>query len=52
MGLGIKGQLQQSIIETNAPPLAESTVARKGFEKPLVDTSHMLNSVDFEVRNT
>lgn len=50
MGEGIKGQLQQSIHETNAPPLAESTIARKGFAKPLIDTSHMLNSVDSEVR--
>lgn len=50
MGEGIKGQLQQSIRDTNAPPLAESTIARKGFEKPLVDTGLMLNSVDFEVK--
>lgn len=49
MGEGIAGQLRQSIVDTNAPPLAESTIARKGFAKPLVDTSHMLNSVDYEV---
>jgi hypothetical protein len=49
MGAGIAGQLRQSIVDTNAPPLAPATIARKGFEKPLIDTSHMLNSVDFEV---
>lgn len=49
MGEGIKGQLQQSIRDTNSPPLAPATIARKGFEKPLVDTGHMLNSVDYEV---
>jgi len=49
MGAGIAGQLQTSITETNAPPLAEATIARKGFVKPLVDTGHMQDSVDFEV---
>lgn len=49
-GEGIAGQLRQSIIDTNTPPLAESTIRRKGFSKPLVDTGHMLNSVDYEVK--
>lgn len=48
-GAAIAGQLRQSIIDTNAPPLAPSTIARKGFAKPLIFTSHMINSVDFEV---
>ena len=49
MGQGIKGQLQASIKATNSPPLAPATVAAKGFAKPLVDTGHMMNSVDYEV---
>jgi hypothetical protein len=49
-GDAIAGQLRQSIIDTNEPPLAPSTVARKGFDKPLIDTGHMLNSVDYEVK--
>lgn len=49
MGEGIKGQLQESIRETNEPPLAESTIKRKGFTKPLIETSNMINSVDYEV---
>lgn len=49
MGEGIKGQLQQAIRDTNAPPLAPATVARKGFSKVLIDTSNMINSVDYEV---
>lgn len=48
-GQGIKGQLQRSINETNAPPLAQATIDAKGFDKPLVDTGHMWNSVDYEV---
>lgn len=49
-GQAISGQLRQSIIDTNAPPLAKSTIARKGHSKPLVDTGHMLGSVDYEVK--
>lgn len=49
-GEAVAGQLRISIVETNEPPLARSTVARKGFDKPLVDTGHMLNSVDYEVK--
>lgn len=49
MGEGIKGQLQESIRHLDSPPLAPVTVARKGFAKPLVDTGHMMNSVDYEV---
>lgn len=49
MGEGIKGQLQESIRNLDSPVLSPVTVARKGFEKPLVDTGHMMNSVDYEV---
>lgn len=48
-GQAISGQLRQSIVDTNSPPLSPKTIARKGFEKPLVDTGHMLNSIDSEV---
>ena len=49
MGEDIKGALQQSINDFESPPLAQSTIDAKGFEKPLIDTSHMLNSVNYEV---
>jgi hypothetical protein len=49
MGEGIAGQLRQSIVDTNSPPLAEKTVARKGFAKPLIENSDMINSVGVEV---
>jgi len=49
VGQGIKGQLQASIRDLTDPPLAPSTIARKGFSKPLIDTGVMLNSVDYEV---
>lgn len=49
VGEGIKGQLQQSIRDLWAPPLAPATVKRKGFDKPLIDTGHMINSVAYAV---
>jgi hypothetical protein len=49
MGEGIAGQLRESIVATNDPPLSPITIARKGSSKPLVDTGHMLASVDKEV---
>ena len=48
-GEAIKGQLQQSIIKLVSPPLSPRTVKAKGSSKPLIDTGHMLNSVDYEV---
>lgn len=49
LGEDIKGALKQSINDLTSPPLAPSTVERKGFEKPLIDTAHMINSIDCEV---
>ena len=49
-GEAIKGQLQQSIKDTNAPPLKPATIKRKGFAKPLISTGQMLNSVAYEVK--
>jgi len=49
LGAVIAGQLRQSIVDTNQPPLAPATVARKGFDKPLIDAGHMMSSIDWEV---
>jgi hypothetical protein len=49
MGLLIKDQLQESIRSLKDPPNAPSTIKRKGFDSPLIDTGTMLNSVDYEV---
>ena len=50
LGEGIAGQLRESIVDTNSPPLSPVTIARKGSDKPLVDSGHMLASVDKDVR--
>lgn len=49
MGFRLRNELQLSIRNWATPPNAPSTVRKKGFDKALVDTGHMLNSVDYEV---
>ena len=66
-GAAIAGQLRESIINTNEPPLKPATILRKGGTrgmkydpgnrstypaKPLVDKGIMLNSADYEVKRT
>lgn len=51
-GIAVKGQLQEAITKFVGAPLAPSTIARKGHSKQLVDTGHMLNSVDYEVKDS
>ncbi|WP_313471211.1 hypothetical protein [Atlantibacter hermannii] len=51
MGTIIRGQLQQSIRELMEPPLSPVTIEKKGFDKPLIGTSNMLNSVDYDIRD-
>jgi len=49
MGEDIQGSLIQSIRDTNDPPNAPYTIKKKGFNKPLIDTSHMINSTSYRV---
>lgn len=49
LGEIIADDIRGSIRQFTSPPLSPVTVARKGFSKPLIDTSHMLNGVDYEV---
>ncbi len=51
-GAAIAGQIRQSIVDITEPPLAASTIQRKGSSKLLVDTGHLLNSVDHEVKTS
>jgi hypothetical protein len=51
VGEGIASDLQMSIQQTNSPPLAESTVKRKGFDKPLIEHGDMIRAVSFEVKS-
>ena len=45
----VKEDLQQSIRDFTSPALRPSTIAKKGFAKPLIDTGNMLSSVTHRV---
>lgn len=51
LGELIKGQIVREYIAISDPPNAPSTVAKKGFNKPLVDTGTMWRSVDWSIGN-
>ena|SRR5882762_5555764 len=51
-GMAIRKQLQESILDLMSPPLAPSTVARKGSSKPLIEFGDMIRAADFEVNLT
>jgi hypothetical protein len=51
MGESAAGSLQESINLFSTPKLAPSTVARKGFDKPLIDTADMLRAVTYKVES-
>lgn len=51
MGEAIAGQLEESIVEYVGPPLAAATIAEKGFDKQLIDTSVMVKSVSYKVKS-
>ncbi len=50
MGEEIHGELVESIQELVDPPLAPSTIARKGFDKPLIETGRMWQNITSEVK--
>lgn len=49
VGQNMKDDIQQSIRDLKSPPLAPYTIKKKGFDKPLIETSFMLQSVAFRV---
>ena len=49
VGQEIQEEIQDSIRSNTPPPNAPSTVARKGFDKTLIDTGFMLDSVTHRV---
>ena len=51
LGLDIEGALRQSIRDWQTPPNSPKTIERKGFNKPLIDTSLMVKSITSEVVN-
>jgi hypothetical protein len=51
IGQKLQDELVVSIRNWTTPPNAPYTINKKGFNKPLVDTAHMMRSVSFKVSN-
>lgn len=49
LGAAVQGMVQVRIAEGIGPALAPATVARKGSDKPLVDTGQLRSSVTYQV---
>ena len=49
LGDEMKGQLEDSIREVVGPPLKPATVKAKGFDKLLIDSGNMIDSIGVEV---
>lgn len=50
VGEVVKKDIQKAIMSVNAPKLAQSTIDKKGFDKPLIDSSYMIDHIDVEVK--
>jgi hypothetical protein len=51
LGERIVDELQSSVLSWSDPPNSPSTAAKKGFNKPLVDTSQLSKSFGYEVND-
>lgn len=51
-GEAIKGQWQEAYLDLWSPPLSPKTIAKKGFDKPLIEHGDMINAVSWEVKTT
>lgn len=50
MGSYVKGCIQKEIVEGEFEPNAPSTIAKKHSERPLIDSSHMRQSVTYVIK--
>ena len=51
LGVFCKGLVQEQIVSGDFAPNAESTIAKKGSSKPLIDTGTMRQSVNYVIKN-
>lgn len=51
LGAVMVGDVQKTIADGVPPPNADSTIAKKGSSKPLIDTGLMRSLVDYRVRS-
>lgn len=50
MGVCVKGYIQKEIVEGEFEPNASSTIAKKGSDKPLIDTGQMRQAITYEIK--
>lgn len=50
-GLSAETSIKKAIVDLQDPPNSPITVAAKGFNNPLIETGHMLQSVTYVVRD-
>jgi hypothetical protein len=50
LGQSMRDDLENEVAQWTTPPNAPSTIARKGFDKPLVDKGLMQRAPDYEVK--
>lgn len=51
LGVIVKGIVQQEIVEGGFAANSPATIKKKGSERPLIDTSHMRQSVNFVIKS-
>lgn len=49
VGKTMQADITQTIRQTHTPPNAPATIRHKGFDKPLLETGTLQNSVSFQV---
>jgi hypothetical protein len=49
-GQAAQEEIRKTIIDFNDPPNSPATIAAKGFNNPLVETSHMKDAVTYVIR--
>lgn len=49
LGMQMAGDVKAQLVEIADPALKPENIARKGHEKPLIDTKQLINSIDSEV---
>lgn len=51
LGASVVGEIQKAISELTEPELKDPTIARKGHNKPLIDSAQMLQAVTYVVES-
>jgi hypothetical protein len=49
MGVKIQAAIQDKILNLNDPPNSPYTIAKKGYNNPLVDSKHLWRNIAYEV---